>query len=50
MLEALGEGWAAHTRQGLLADQWRATSKALLAASPVALARALAELGRYPPS
>lgn len=45
VLEALGEGWATSTRHGLLADEWRATTKALLAAAPVALARALTELG-----
>jgi hypothetical protein len=42
--EALGERWAHHTREQFRRDEWRATTKTLLAASPVALERALREL------
>lgn len=44
--EALGEGWARHTRERFLADEWRATSKTLQAAGAAALADALAQLER----
>jgi hypothetical protein len=39
--EAVGERWAEHTRDRFGRDEWRATAKTLLAASPVALERAL---------
>ena len=38
---AIGERWADHTREQFGRDEWRATTKTLLAASPVALERAL---------
>lgn len=39
--EALGERWADHTLEQFRRDEWRATTKTLLAASPVTLERAL---------
>jgi hypothetical protein len=41
---ALGDGWAATTRAGLLAGEAAALNAALLAAAPVALERALSDL------
>lgn len=46
MVEALGEGWVRYARDRFLAGEWRATSKALQAASVSALADALAQLER----